>query len=151
MKKIIITIEVDGENVNVSTETKDSEEEFVEMDDKIKSKEFSDYARFFDDECTGWTKDPKYNLMYLKTQQTYCNELLRSKGHLFLNKVYEILGMPETKTGQIVGWIYDENDPNLDNYVDFGLSEERCENFVNGYENTVLLDFNVDGNILDRI
>ena len=76
MKKIIITIEVDGENVNVSTETNDSEKEVVEMDDKIENKEFSDYARFFDDECTGWTKDPKYNLMYLKTQQAYCNELL---------------------------------------------------------------------------
>lgn len=149
--KIIITIEVDGENINVSTETKESEKEVIEMDDKIKNKEFSDYARFFNDVSPAWTKDAKYNLMYLKEQQSYCNELLRVKGHLFLNDVYEMLGIPKTKTGQIVGWVYDENDPNLDNYVDFGLHDERNYDFINGYTNIVLLDFNVDGNILDRI
>lgn len=68
-----------------------------------------------------------------------------------MNEVYDVLGIPRTKAGQIVGWVYDENNIASDNFVDFGLSEERCENFVNGYENTVLLDFNVDGNILDRI
>lgn len=116
--------------------------------------EYSDYAKFFDDGCTGWTKDPEFNLMFLKDQQRYANDLLQSKGHLFLNEVYDMLGIPRTQAGQIVGWIYDEKHPIGDNKVDFGIYNtynEANRNFVNGYERTILLDFNVDGNILDMI
>lgn len=115
----------------------------------------SDYARFFDDGCTGWTKDPEFNLMFLKDQQRFANDLLQSKGHLFLNEVYDMLGIPRTQAGQIVGWVYDEKHPVGDNFVDFGiygdLYDEKKRDFVNGYERTILLDFNVDGNILDMI
>lgn len=115
---------------------------------------YSDYARFFDDGCTGWTKDPEYNLMFLKDQQRYANDRLQSKGSLFLNEVYDMLGIPRTKAGACVGWIYDEKNPVGDNFVDFGIYDmynERKRDFVNGYERTILLDFNVDGNILDLI
>ena len=114
----------------------------------------SDYARFFDDGCTGWTKDPEFNLMFLKEQQRYANDLFKSKGHLFLNEVYDMLGIPRTQAGQAVGWIYDEKNPIGDNFIDFGIydiADERKRSFVNGYERTILLDFNVDGNILEMI
>lgn len=116
--------------------------------------EYSDYARFYDDGCTGWTKDPEYNLMFLKGQQNYANDLLKSRGYLFLNEVYDMLGIPRSKAGQVVGWIYDEDHPNGDNYVDFGLYDIRRQpvrDFVNGYERVILLDFNVDGIIWDLI
>ena len=116
--------------------------------------EYSDYARFFDDGCTGWTKDSEQNLYFLKCQQNYANECLQKKGYLFLNDVYEMLGIPKTKAGQIVGWIYDKKNPVGDNFVDFGIynmNHEKVRDFVNGYERTILLDFNVDGNILDLI
>lgn len=116
--------------------------------------EYSDYAKFFDDGCTGWSKDPEFNLMFLKDQQRYANDLLKSKGHLFLNEVYDMLGIQRTQAGQIVGWIYDEKHPVGDNYVDFGIYNvynEANRNFVNGYERTILLDFNVDGDILNMI
>ena len=115
---------------------------------------YSTYARFFDDGCTGWTKDPEYNLMFLKNQQRYANDLLKSRGHLFLNEVYDMLGIPRTKAGQVVGWIYDEEYPNGDNFVDFGIYDlynEKARDFVNGYERTILLDFNVDGDIMNLI
>ena len=115
---------------------------------------YSSYARFFDDGCTGWTKDPEYNLMFLKNQQRYANDLLKSRGHLFLNEVYDMLGIPRTKAGQVVGWIYDEEYPNGDNFVDFGIYDlynEKARDFVNGYERTILLDFNVDGDIMNLI
>lgn len=115
---------------------------------------YSDYARFFDNGCTGWDKDPEFNLMFLKRQQCQANDLLKMKGHLFLNEVYDMLGIPRTKAGQVVGWIYDEKHPVGDNFVDFGiydLNKERNRDFVNGYERTILLDFNVDGNILEMI
>lgn len=114
----------------------------------------SDYARFFDDGCTGWTKDPEFNLMFLKDQQRYANDLLESRGHLFLNEVYDMLGIPRTTAGAVVGWIYDKKNPIGDNEVDFGiydLYDEKKRDFVNGYERTILLDFNVDGEIYKLI
>lgn len=113
---------------------------------------YSDYARFFDDGCTGWEKDSEYNLMFLRAQQQYANDKLMANGRLFLNEVYDMLGIPRTKAGQVVGWVYDTENPVGDNYVDFGMYDihrEVVRNFVNGYERTILLDFNVDGNIWD--
>lgn len=115
---------------------------------------YSEYARFFDDGCLGWTKDPELNLTFLKHQQNYANDRLKRKGYLFLNDVYEMLGIQPTKAGQIVGWIYDEKNPVGDNFVDFGIydiNRPKNRDFVNGYERVILLDFNVDGNILDMI
>ena len=150
---------------------KAKEFEEVQTDDKGKEKvvkntvqvselnEVSDYAKFFDEGCNGWTKDPEANLLFLKKQQTYANNRLKANGYLFLNEVYEMLGIPRTKAGQVVGWIYDEKNPVGDNYVDFGIYDTNKnsnwananKDFVNGYERSILLDFNVDGNILNNI
>ncbi len=116
--------------------------------------EVSDYARFFDELCPDYEKDAEFNLMYLRKQQEWANEVLRSRGHLFLNEVYDSLGIPRSKAGNIVGWIYDEKKPNGDNYVDFGIyniNRPSNREFVNGYEKSILLDFNVDGDILNLI
>jgi len=107
--------------------------------------EVSDYARFFDPTSTEWTTDPFYNLKFLKERQNWCNDKLRIDGHLFLNYVYLQLGMDETPEGQIVGWIYDENEKYGDNFVDFGIYKPRNSEFVNGLEESALLDFNVMG------
>lgn len=117
-------------------------------------REHSDYARIFDDGCTGWKKDPEYNLMFLRMQESYFNDLLKARGHVFLNEVYDALGIPRSKVGQVVGWIYDEKNTEGDNYIDFGIYDERnakAREFVNGYEPTIWLDFNVDGIIYDLI
>ena len=115
--------------------------------------EISDYARFFDEGCSAYEKDAEYNLMFLRRQQDYANDMLRSKGHLFLNEVYDMLGIPRSRTGAIAGWIYDEKHPIGDNYVDFGIYENREANrrFINGQEYNILLDFNCDGIIYDKI
>lgn len=110
----------------------------------------SPYAKFFDDGCIGWSKDPEESLWFLKLQQEYANKKLKTRGYLFLNEVYEMLGIPRTAAGCVVGWIYDEKCPNGDNFVDFGLfdvTKPKTRDFVNGYERVILLDFNVDGNI----
>ena len=115
---------------------------------------YSEYARFFDVGCKGWDKDPEYNLLTLRSAQSYANEKLRSQGYLFLNDVYDMLGIPRTRAGQVVGWVYDEKNPVGDNFVDFGIYDlynEKARDFVNGYERTILLDFNVDGNVLEYI
>ena len=116
----------------------------------VESEEPSDYARFFCEGCAGWTKDPEMNLVFLRQQQNWANELLKTRGHLFLNEVYDMLGIERSKAGQVVGWVYDETNPDCDNYVDFGIYDiynERKRAFVNGWERSILLDFNVDGDI----
>lgn len=115
---------------------------------------YSEFARFFDDGCTGWCKDAEHNLVFLKQQQAAANRILQREGYLFLNEVYDMLGIPRTKAGQVVGWVYDEDNPIGDNYVDFGIYDlynEKARDFVNGIERTILLDFNVDGNVWEMM
>ena len=114
----------------------------------------SEYARFFDAASSNFAKDPEYNMMFLRRQQDYANEMLKSRGHLFLNEVYDLLDIPRSKAGQVVGWVYDKNgNTKGDNYVDFGLyrNDQGTRRFVNGLEYNILLDFNVDGVIYDLI
>lgn len=129
----------------------------------VKRDSLSDYSFFFDESNPYWEKDGNYNRMFLLAQQQYANDKLRANGYLYLNDVLDTLGLPRTKAGQIVGWVYDPNNPNGDNYVDFGIYETYRrdeESFVKDtamrerygkevYERVVILDFNVDGNILD--
>lgn len=113
----------------------------------------SGYARFFDEYSPSWGKDPESNLLFLKCQQNYANDLLRARGHVFLNEVYDRLGIPRTTAGSVVGWILSD-DGSTDNYISFGVFEGQTENardFVNGRNGAVLCDFNVDGLIYDKI
>lgn len=146
--EITITIKVDNQEVlNRTIETEESKK--VDMD----CKSVSQYARFFDDSCVGWSNDAEQNLMFLKLQEEYANSILRNQGYLFLNDVYEMLGIARSQEGQVVGWIYDTENPIGDNCVDFGIYNPLVgnRNFVNGYAKSILLDFNVDGNILEKI
>lgn len=134
------------------TDEKGNEKTVKKTVDVVDPNAISEYARFFDDGCVGWTKDPELNLIFLRQQEAAATKRLEDRGHLFLNEVYDMLGIPRTRAGQIVGWIYDKKNPIGDNYVDFGIydtNKEANRNFVNGYERTILLDFNVEGNILE--
>lgn len=138
---IEITIKID----DVEMERKDR------LESTPNSAHKSAYARFFDESCPAWTKNSEYNLTYLKQQQVYANDLLKIRGYMFLNEVYDMLGMPRTKAGQVVGWIYDAENSTGDNYIEFDIYSECNKRFVNGHDRIALLDFNVDGIILDKI
>lgn len=109
------------------------------------------YARFFDQYNPNWSKDPELNKLFLRSQQNYLNDLLITRGHVFLNEVYRELGFDHSQAGAVVGWILGEGD----NYIDLGVftshADEGVRDFVNGREGVVLLDFNVDGLIFNRI
>lgn len=114
----------------------------------------SPYAIVYDDGNIGWEKDPELNKFFLLEMQDFANAKLRERGHMFLNDVYDLLGARRTKAGAQVGWIYDEKHPVGDNYIDFGIFDIHNPDkvrFINGYERSILLDFNVDGVILDLI
>jgi len=107
------------------------------------------YAKFFDETCSQWSKNSEYNFLFLRSQQNYYNNMLQARGHVFLNEVYDALGIERTQAGTIVGWVLGEG---RDNYIDFGIFDgerTRVRDFVNGYERSILLDFNVDGVIFD--
>lgn len=110
----------------------------------------SQYAKFFDESSTQWSKQSEYNLTFLKCQQTYANDMLHARGHVFLNEIYDNLGIPRTQAGAIVGWVMGKGD----DFIDFGIfygDSMKKRDFVNGYERSILLDFNVDGIIYDLI
>lgn len=112
--------------------------------------EYSPHARFFDASSRSWKDDPEYNLCFLKAQQSFANHLLQSRGHVFLNEVYDMLGFDRTSAGQMVGWVLG----NGDDYIDFGIyahNGEAVRRFINGLEPNILLDFNIDGSIYEKI
>lgn len=124
----------------------------IEVSDNRDPNGYSIYARCFDESNPNWRKDDNYNVMFLKHRQNMFNDKLKANGILFLNEVYEELGFPKTKEGQVIGWIYDPDHPIGDNYVDFGIYNTHrpaVRDFINGYERSVILDFNVDGNVWD--
>ncbi len=111
------------------------------------------YARFFDPASSSWNREPEYNMMFLQCQQNYANDKLHARGHVFLNEIYDMLGLERSKAGAVVGWILSKNGE-TDNYIDFGVFDGKTQSardFVNGFEGSILLDFNVDGVIYDKI
>lgn len=152
IKKEIITVE--EEDPETGKKKKVKKEIKVADFDPEDPTTYSKFAKFFDESCAEWDKNPEMNLLYLLSMQNTANEMLKCRGHLFLNEVYDMLGIPRTKDGQKYGWIYCNDNPCGDNYVDFGIYElnrPKNRDFVNGYENVILLDFNVDGPIVDLI
>ena len=117
-------------------------------------KDHSPFAMIFDETNPNWSKDYVGRKFFLEKVRNYCNDRLRANGYLFLNDVYKDLGFPETKAGQVFGWLYrpDDKDYHGDGFVDFGiydLGDKIKVDFVNGYEEGIILDFNVDGDILN--
>lgn len=104
------------------------------------------YTMIFDSSCELWERDHEYNMLNLRAEQQYANDRLRSRGYLFLNDIFERLGVRGSKMGQVVGWIYDPKNDNGDNFVDFGINEMFIDD-----EEKIVLEFNPQGNILDLI
>lgn len=159
-----------GERVDYELKNNITQEEIkvVETDEKGNTKEvnkkvdvvnvsqnyeYSDYARCFAKGFTEhWVDSAEYNLMFLKSIQAWANDKLKLQGYLFLNDVYEALGFEKTAAGQVIGWVYDKQNPVGDNFVDFGIynvNKKANIEFVHGYEKAIWVDPNVDGNILD--
>ena len=94
--KINITIEIDDEELKkFMTE---------EKQEKIAENSVSQYARWFGEESIKWVNNLDCNLAYLKRAQDYANGLLQLRKKLYLNDVYDMLGLSRTMAGNIVGW-----------------------------------------------
>ena len=129
---------------------KTKEKEQVEKTETGMVMQTDDSCRFFDSSNPNWDKNPAFSMMWLRGQQNILNDILHTRGHVFLNEVYDALGFPHTPQGAVLGWIDGEGD----NCIDFGLYDQNKENvrrFVNGVDNVIMLEFNHDGVIWDRI
>lgn len=112
---------------------------------------YSEYARHFAPGHVEWKNDPSQNLFYLRCRQSFLNDKLRAQGHLFLNEAYDFLEYPRTKAGAVVGWVIGKDG---DSVVDFGLDDinnPSTRDFLDGIDASLVIDFNVDGVILDKI
>lgn len=109
---------------------------------------WSEYARIFDEASPAWEKGPGVNQIFVRAAQNYFNERLHVKGYVFLNEVYDHFGFDYTPAGAVVGWVFGSDG---DNYIDFGMYHAYNASFVNGQERSIVLDFNVDGVIYDKI
>lgn len=118
---------------------------------------YSQYARFFDEANINWNKSPEQNMYFLKMVQNQMNDKLKARGHVFLNEVYDALGFDRSEAGQLVGWVWNNDNTEMeagDGYIDFGIfdgNDYAKRAFVNGDERSILLDFNIDGMIYDLI
>lgn len=111
----------------------------------------SDFACYFDKTSRNYETNRDFNMMFLRAQQNYANDLLRARGHLFLNEVWDMLDLPRTTAGQIVGWTCDPSAPESDGYVDFRITEVVKENEDGSFEPAIIIDPNIDGDILSKI
>lgn len=129
---------------------KTKEKEQVEKTETEMVMPTDDSCRFFDSSNPNWDKNPTFSMMWLRGQQNILNDILHTRGHVFLNEVYDALGFPHTPQGAVLGWIDGEGD----NCIDFGLYDPNKENvrrFINGVDNVIMLEFNHDGVIWDKI
>ena len=107
------------------------------------------YSRFYDEFARNWQPDPEMNRIFITNQERYLNDRLHARGHVFLNEAYDALGLERSPAGQVVGWTLDGEG---DGFISFGLYDgKNVQDFINGREASILLDFNVDGPIWKKI
>ena len=143
-KQIVANQVVDPE----TGEVKETKEEVLTYEgDKL-----SQYARIFDEvESTQWTPSADHNRAFLLMEQNYFNERIRTRGYIFLNEVYERLGFRPTKAGSVVGWVYQNADYEGIDFGIFTAHTQKAAEFLEGTEPSIILDFNVQGDILSLV
>lgn len=116
--------------------------------------DLSPYARIITEESSNcWDENEDYTSETLAAVQLWANRRLERKGHLFLNEVYDQLGLSRTREGSVVGWL--KNSKEGDNYVSFGDYDSNIYRVpsedYSRVDSNFIVDFNVDGMIWDKI
>lgn len=143
-EKVETIVGEDGKKIKVKT---------VEqvLDGDPKKIEDAGYERVFDVRCSSWCNNDDYNLMFIKSKQDWFNLLLSRDGTVFLNDVYQELGFPKTKAGQMVGWSNKGNNLSRDGAIIFKIEKIRSDHYGPNEASAFIIDFNVDGVIYDQL
>jgi len=121
------------------------------------NKDVAPYSFVWSEEtATQYKRSYDMNHTLLRSFERFANDILNTRGHIFLNEILDDLGLERTSSGAIVGWVKDYNphNPNNDQYITFGLDDPVNEERQDAHEAMVqpwFLNFNVDGNIYDLI
>lgn len=111
----------------------------------------NEYVKYFTRTNPYWDDTPDYVEMFLRAQQNYANDRLKIEKALTLNDVYDSLGFQKTKAGMVVGWVLDENNEDGDNFIEFHVRKVYIPNEHGEDELAYAIDFNVDGNIYNKM
>lgn len=116
-------------------------------------KALSPYARIIAEESsTCWDPNEDYTSQNLAAIQLWANRRLERKGHLFLNEVFDQLGLSRTREGAVVGWLKNGEGDNYVSFGDFDASIYRVpSDDYTRVDSNFIVDFNVDGVIWDKI
>lgn len=142
---------IKAEEIEETVTDEKGKEKKVKKSIEVADPNASGYVKFFTRSNPYWEEDSSYVEMFLRSQQNFANDKLKANGHLTLNEVYDMLGFHDSKAGMVVGWIYDLDHPNGDNYVEFDVKKVNLPNEQGGYEEAYAIDFNVDGNIYNEM
>lgn len=142
---------IKAEEIEETVTDEKGKEKKVKKSIEVADPNASGYVKYFTRSNPYWEEDSSYVEMFLRSQQNYANDKLKATGHLTLNDVYDMLGFHDSKAGMVVGWIYDLDHPNGDNYVEFDVKKVLLPNEQGGYEEAYAIDFNVDGNIYNEM
>lgn len=150
------------QNVKALEVTKDDENGIPVTETKLVPagpKFGSPYSVLFDEHAPAWTRSPSANKAFVIGVQNYANDILNARGYVYLDEVYKWLELRyEPRNGRYditpkqammshhVGWLA-KGYGNGDGFIDFGLKNRFSQNFMDGEDASVLLDFNVDGDI----
>lgn len=116
-------------------------------------KALSPYARIIAEESsTCWDPNEDYTSQNLAAVQLWANRRLERKGHLFLNEVFDQLGLSRTREGAVVGWLKNDEGDGYVSFGDFDASIYRVpSDDYTRVDSNFIVDFNVDGVIWDKI
>lgn len=139
---------------------KDKDGNIVTVDEKHVNKPLDNtetFSRLFGDGNTiYWSKDPRLNVVHLRSAEATCNQIMRQNGFITLNQVYHELGFRPSAEGMYLGWRFRYGDPIYgDTYVDLGFAgpknEEKCEQLRHEWNTEIWIDLIPPHNLIDLV
>lgn len=98
-------------------------------------------VQYYEHSSRNWSPDPHINSLFIRTCLNFLQDRLKAQGYLFLNEIYDQLGLARTSQGQLVGWIYADCKPDEEIWASDSDSEEEF----------ITLTFRTQGVMYDKI
>lgn len=93
------------------------------------------YTVIFDESNPNWCVQQEANEIFIQCHERFANHVLNTRGHIFLNEVFDSLGLPRTRDGQTMGWRGDSK-------ICFGTDSDGTR---------IVIAFVVDGYVINEI
>lgn len=94
------------------------------------------------------------NINHLVRTQDQLNKKLHRQGYLFVNDVYRALGLPVSRDGQLLGWLWNSEAQDVVDFhlfCDGGDSWEHVQDYIDNESDSVYLAIRPRGVIINQI